>query len=285
MAKKKALGKGLRALIPETGAVAVREAGVRVVEVALDRIRPNPTQPRVTFGEEGIAELAASIKAQGVLQPVTLKRSGDGYHVVIGERRVRAARQAGLLTIPAVVREDVDNRQMLELALVENIQREDLPALELAEAYRLLQDEHGLTQQEIAARVGKSRETVANTMRLLGLPRLVKEYLASDRISAGHAKALLGLSSDRLQLHAAGMVLQRGLSVRQTEDLVRKVGRPARKPRKPLPVSAEISQSLAELQRKYATRVTLAQHGGRGRVEIHFYSEEELSRVLELLLA
>jgi ParB family chromosome partitioning protein len=285
MAKKKALGKGLRALIPEGGAAPYREVGARVVDVALDRIRPNPTQPRMTFADEGIAELAVSIKSQGVLQPVTLTRSGDEYHVVIGERRVRAARQAGLRTIPAVIKKDIDNRQMLEFALVENIQREDLPPLELAEAYRLLQDEHGLTQQEIAARVGKSRETVANTMRLLGLPRLVKEHLASGRISAGHAKALLGLSSDRLQLHVAGLVVQRRLSVRQTEDLVRKAERPVRKPRKPVPVSAEISQSLDELQRKYATRVTLARHGGRGRVEIHFYSDEELGRVLELLLS
>jgi ParB family chromosome partitioning protein len=285
MAKKKALGKGLRALIPEGRADALREPGPRVVEVELDRIAPNPTQPRTTFGEEGIAELAASIKSQGVLQPITLKRAENRYYVVIGERRVRAARQAGLRTIPAVVRDDVDDLGMLELALVENIQREDLPPLELAEAYRILQDEHALTQQEIARRVGKSRETVANTIRLLGLPRLIKEYLGSGEISAGHAKALLGLPSDRVRLQVARMVLQRRLSVRQTEDVVRKVGRPAGKPRKPAPVSADVAQMLDELQRKYATRVTLARHGGRGKLEIHFYSEEELSRVLELLLA
>ncbi len=285
MAKKKALGKGLRALIPEGRADALREPGPRVVDVELDRIAPNPTQPRTTFREESMAELAASIKSQGVLQPVTLKRAANRYYVVIGERRVRAARQVGLRTIPAVVRDDVDDHGMLELALVENIQREDLPPLELAEAYRILQDEHGLTQQEIARRVGKSRETVANTMRLLGLPRLIREYLGSGEISAGHAKALLGLPSDRLRLQVARMVVQRRLSVRQAEEVVRKAARPAGKPREPAPVSADVAQMLEELQRKYATRVTLAQHRGRGKLEIHFYSEEELGRVLELLLA
>ncbi len=284
MAKRKALGKGLRALIPEGRGDDVLEGGTRIVDVALDQIRPNPAQPRTTFNEEGIAELAASIKSQGVLQPVTLSRAGDTYYVVIGERRVRAARMAGLRTVPAVVRDDVDDRHMLELALVENIQREELPPLELAEAFKTLHEEHGLSQQEIAARVGKSRETVANTLRLLGLPRRIREYLALGRISAGHAKALLGLPSERRQLQAVQSVVAKRLSVRQTEMLVRKAERQPRKVRTPPSLSAELARLVDDLQRKYVTRVTLARQDGRGKVEIHFHSDEELSRLLELLL-
>ena len=284
-AKKKALGKGLRALIPEGGTDEILSAGPRVIDVDLDRIKPNPSQPRSTFSHEGIAELAASIRSQGVLQPVTLRRADGGYLVVIGERRVRAAREAGLRTIPAVVRDDVDDRRMLELALVENIQREDLPPLELAEAYRLLREDHGLSQQEIASRVGKSREAIANTLRLLGLPRRVKEYVASGTLTAGHAKALLGLSSARLQHAVARKVVERRLSVRQTEELVRKAVQPPRKTRRAEPLPAEFVRVVDELQTKYATRVTVTRQGTRGRVEIHYYSDEELSRVLELLLS
>jgi ParB family chromosome partitioning protein len=285
MVRRKTLGKGLRALIPEGDTATILAARARVVEVAVDRIRPNPRQPRSTVPEEGIAELAASIKSQGVLQPVTLARSGDQYFVVIGERRVRAARMAGLRTIPAMIRDEMDDRRVVELALVENIQREDLLPLELAEAYRVLQEEHGLSQQQIAARVGKSRVSVANTLRLLALPRSIQNLLTSGQITAGHAKALLGLSSDRLQLEVARKIVQKRLSVRQTEQLVRRAGRPGRGIRRVAPLSAELAQLLEELQAKYATRVTLARSGGRGKVEIHFYSDEELSRVLELLLS
>ncbi len=285
MARRKALGKGLRALIPEGDTAAVLAARARVVEVAVDQIKPNPRQPRSTVPEEGIAELAASIESQGVLQPVTLARSGDQYFVVIGERRVRAARMAGLRTIPALIRDDIDDRRVVELALVENIQREDLLPLELAEAYRVLQEEHGLSQEQIAARVGKSRVSVANTLRLLGLPSTVQEFLTRGEITAGHAKALLGLPSGRLQLEVARMVVQKRLSVRQTEQLVRRAGRPRREIRRAAPLAAELTQLLEDLQAKYATRVTLARSGGRGKVEIHFYSDEELTRVLELLLS
>ncbi len=280
MKRRRGLGRGLDALIP-----APAEG---VEEVDVDLIVPNPHQPRAAVDEESLVELAASIREHGVIQPLLVSASGaDGvYQLIAGERRLRAARLAGLTRVPVVVREAASG-ELLELALVENLQRRDLRPLEEAEAFRRLGQEFGMTQEAIAARVGRSRAAVANAVRLLSLGEDIKSSLALGVISEGHARALLGLDSDRARSEACRRVVEGGLNVRQTEELVRRwgVGGPSRRQggeaREKDPETAALETRVRDL---LGTKVELRRGGhGRGRLVLHFYSDEELEALLARL--
>jgi ParB family chromosome partitioning protein len=265
-----------------------------VLQVAIEDLLPDKKQPRQNFDDERIDELAASIKAKGVIQPILVRRDGEKFRIIAGERRWRAAGRAGLKTVPALVRE-VSERQAFELALIENIQRADLNPIEEAEAYRRLIEEHQLTQEACAERLGKDRSVIANGLRLLRLPDEVKTALASGALAMGHARALLGLADDEAIRKASAQVIDRGLSVRETEKLVRKAKGPAAKAPATEPdgsgdgeakASSPQVRSLEEqLQRALGTRVKLLDKGGgKGRIEIEFFSHEELERLLSRLL-
>ena len=281
--KRKALGKGLSALlpVPETEAPAPVEEGTPT-EVPIEALRPNPDQPRTTLDPARLAELAASLRQSGMVQPILVRRQGDAYQIVAGERRWRAAQQAGLATVPVVVREIPDER-LLEIALVENIQRQELSPLEEAQAYQRLQDELRLTQEELALRVGKERSTVANTLRLLRLPREVREFLGSGRLDAGHGRALLALEREDEQVALARESAQKGLSVREVERRVAL----ARAPRDAAAAKrADANTQAAEerLRAALGTRVQIARSGKGGQIRVAFTNEAELNRLFELLL-
>ena len=273
------LGRGLDALLPASPAGA--GAG-GVIELPVDAIVPNPAQPRHSIAEEELGELAASIRAHGVLQPVIVARAGAGYVLVAGERRWRAARQAGLATLPALIKE-VTPQERLELALVENLQRQDLTPLEEAAAYQQLIAEHGLTQEQVAARVGKSRAAVANALRLLQLAPAVREALLTGRITAGHARALLGCNDPVLQEALLAQVLAGDLSVRATEELVRRGGQ--RRPRPAAAPAAELAAVEQALRQALGTKVQLLRSRRGGRIVIHYYSDEELQALYERFVA
>ena len=275
---KTALGRGLDALIPEGGS--------EVVQIELGRIRPGAAQPRKVFAEAPLKELAASIREKGVLQPVIVSRGSDGgYELVAGERRVRAAKLAGLKSVPAILRQ-TDAEDALEVAIIENIQREDLGPIETAEAFELLVKRHGYTQEKLAARVGKERATVANYLRLLKLPPEVKKFVNSGDLSMGHARAVLGATGRAAQVALAAKIRRDGLSVRQAEELAG--GRPM--PGRPKRVaSAPSDPHVRDLQEKLirslGTKVRLRHKGKQGgSIEIQYYSLEELDRLLEVLL-
>jgi ParB family transcriptional regulator, chromosome partitioning protein len=276
--RQQGLGRGLAALIPQ------RANPTGSIEIAISRIRPNPRQPRQRIGQEELATLAASIVAHGVLQPILVIETIDGYQLVAGERRLRAAQLAGLDRIPAIVRQLAD-RDQLELALVENLQREDLGPLEEAHAFRSLVDEFGMSQEDIAARVGRARSTVANTLRLLDLDARVQASLVDGSISEGHARALGGLAVDQ-QSRVVATVVEQQLSVRQTEELVRRL----REPRQIAPETAprrlepELERVEEELRRALGTKVTLARSRRGGRIVIEYYSDEELGQLYDRLM-
>lgn len=278
---RRPLGRGLDALIPGAPKPVMPEiAGAgHEQQVAIDRIRANPRQPRTDFNEVALNELAASIRVQGIIQPLLVRPDGDGaYELVAGERRLRAARLAGLREVPIVVREASD-RESLELALIENIQRDDLSPLEEAAAYQRLLDDFGHTQEEIATRVGKSRPAIANTLRLLRLPEPIKREIARGRLSAGHARVLLSLESADAQLRASRQILARQLSVRDTEKLAggrRETERPAERDPHRTALERELAASLG-------TRVRILPRGRGGRIEIEYYSNEELHGLAERL--
>jgi ParB family chromosome partitioning protein len=246
-------------------------------------VSPNPHQPRQTISEDSLAELVASIREHGVIQPLVVTQVGDEYQLIAGERRWRAAQLAGLTTVPAIVKETTP-QQMLELALVENVQRADLNPLEEAGAYRQLMDEFGLTQEEVAERVGKSRTAVANTVRLLRLTNDVKEALAAERISEGHARALLALTNARLQRQALGIIEKRGLNVRQAEALVRQMQSEPEEPAPKAELSPQDQDAVERFQRRLGTKVNLVRAKKGGRLVIHFYSEEELQAIYESIV-
>lgn len=281
MAQRKGLGKGLDALIPGGAQAASVAGGVQQVEV--DAIRMNPRQPRVRFDQEELNELAASIREHGVIQPLIVSPNGDGTFVLVaGERRWNAAQRAGLRKVPVIVRQ-ASNQELLELALIENVQRADLNAMEEAEAYRQLAEDFGLSHDAIAKRVGKSRVAVTNTLRLLGLADAVKQALVDGKITEGHARALLTLSTQKAQAAALQTVLNLSMSVRQAEELVRKLTgvKPiqAKKPRR----NIHLEDVEKRLQRSLGTKVTL-KHGKKGgTVTIYYYSDEELDALLEKL--
>lgn len=278
--RKSGLGRGLEALIP---AVEEDAAGAAqgVLEVPLASITPNPHQPRAPIRDQELVELAASIEEHGIIQPLVVTRAPDGYHLIAGERRWRAARLAGLSTVPAVVREVVPS-EMLELALVENLQRADLNPLEEATAYRQLVEEFGYTQEQVARRVGKSRVAISNTLRLLKAARPVQEALLADRISEGHARALLGLEQTEAQEAALKMVLKRGLNVRQTEELVRRLLGLRVEERRPTRVMSPETRALeSRFREALGTKVSLTRGEQGGRLVIYFYSDEELDALYE----
>ncbi len=273
------LGRGLSALIPQAVASAPGPA-----EIPLDQIERNPHQPRTSFAEEPLAELAASIAAHGVLQPILVTETLDGYRLVAGERRLRAAQMAGLERIPAVIRQ-AGERDQLELALVENLQRADLNAMDAARAYRQLRDLFGMTNEAIADRVGKARPTIANTMRLLDLIQEVQDAIEAGRISEGHGRALLGLAP-LAQREILALAISRGLSVRQVEELARRLRDgtgPVRATTPARPADAEIERVEDDLRRALGTKVRLARSRRGGRIIIEWYSDEELGRLYERL--
>jgi ParB family chromosome partitioning protein len=280
MSKRSGLGRGLEALIP-----AADETAGGMVQVPIAAISPNPMQPRTALDPEALAELAASIREHGLIQPLVVTRQGpERYQLIAGERRWQAARLAGLSTVPAIVKE-ASPQQVLELALVENIQRADLNPLEEAAAFRQLVDEFGLSQEQVADRVGKSRVAVTNTLRLLRLPPEIKQALADGSIQEGHARALLGLPASPAQLAALKLVLSRGLNVRQTEELVRRLTAGPRPETAGQPVPPETRSLEEQLRARLGTKVQLFRNRqGRGRVVIHFYSEEELDAIYNAIV-
>ncbi|NIS80885.1 MAG: ParB/RepB/Spo0J family partition protein [Anaerolineales bacterium] len=282
MARKRGLGKGLDALIP-TGDEPPPSGGI--LQVSIDDIQPNPRQPRSDFDEEGLKALSDSIRAHGILQPliVTPDAEGEGYVLVAGERRWQAARKAGLTSIPVLVRQ-VDEQQRLEWTLVENLQRTDLNPLEAAEGYRQLVDEFGLSHQEIAERVGKSRTAISNTLRLLKLSAAARNALTEGEIREGHARALLSLSSTKAQSAALRTVLQRSLSVRQTEELVRRLSGERKTAAPPAKKTPEEIALEDQLRQELGTKVTLKRSQRGGSIIIHYYSDEELNTLIERLL-
>jgi ParB family chromosome partitioning protein len=270
-----ALGRGLDSLI------RVEDTPT---SLPVDKLRPNRWQPRTEFSDEGLDELAESIRAQGIVQPlVVTTRDREIYTIVAGERRWRAARRAGLEQVPVVVREVTGDRELLELALVENLQRADLNPIEEAEAFRSLQESFGLGQEEIGRRVGRSRVAITNTLRLLNLPDEVQDLLRSGRLTSGQARPLLALSSAEEQVRLATRAAESSMSARQLEELVRPPEKRARKAQRRLdPNDAAAAENLT---RRLQTRVEIARRGAGGTVRLHFHSEEELIRLYDLLLA
>jgi ParB family transcriptional regulator, chromosome partitioning protein len=278
--KKRGLGRGLDALIEKVEEKKPDE-GVRTLPLA--RLHPNRFQPRSQFDESGIEELAESIRAQGIVQPLVVTPEGEGWAIIAGERRWRAARRAGLESVPVVVREVADDRELLELALVENLQRSDLNPIEEAEAYAVLQERFGLSQEEVAARVGKARTTVTNSLRLLRLPAEVRELMLAGQLTAGQARPLLAIASQEEQTALAERAVREGLSARDLERLAAAPPRPKlKKPDRP----AEVHTVAAEekLTRRLQTRVEIRRQGKGGHLRIHFHSEEELMRLYDVLI-
>jgi ParB family chromosome partitioning protein len=270
------LGRGLDALIPGR-----EERGV--LQIALDRVERNPNQPRTAFDEEQLGELAASIAVHGILQPIIVRPLADGgYQLIAGERRLRAARLAGLETIPAITRDTDDGETSLELALIENIQREDLNAIETALAYRELIDHFGLTHQAVARQVGKSRVAISNSLRLLDLADETRQAIVDGRISEGHGRALAAITIGELQRAVLAVVLERGLSVRQTEELVRRK-REEQPTRERRSLSHDLQDLEAQLRGVLATKVGIVRTRRGGRLVIDFYSDEELDRLYSII--
>lgn len=284
--KSKGLGKGLGALLSSDAVIASDQRAI--VELPINDVSPNRAQPRKDFAEDKLQELAASIQSDGIIQPLIVTRLGEGnYQIVAGERRWRAARIAGLKTVPCIIR-DLGEEEILRQALIENIQREDLNPIETAQGLKRLQDEHNMTQEELSTNVGKSRPAVANLLRLLNLSDTVQDLVADGSLSAGHARALLGLTQTAMQDEAATIVVERGLSVRDTEALVRKLNAP------PKPVveteEDETAYRLAcrsveeKLAQALGSKVKVRDNKGKGKVVIDYYSLEDLDRIIDLIV-
>ena len=280
--EKRALGKGLSALIPERE--DFQENRESVLRIPLSKITTNKYQPRIEFNKEKLEELINSIKEKGVVQPVLVRKLHDGYELIAGERRLRAVTKLGMETIPAIVK-DVADIDMLELSLIENIQREELNPIEEAYAFQKFITDFNFTQEKIATALGKDRSTIANTIRLLALPKKIQELISKGSITAGHAKAILALPTENDQLRVCNLVVKKGLSVRETETLVlRKASGDGEK--KPV-ISKD--QSLVDienqLQHLFGTRVKILQSKKRGKIEIEYYSSEDLNRILDVFSA
>lgn len=278
----KRLGRGLDALIPSLN---ISEDD-KVIEIPLAQLRANPYQPRKTFNEESIQELAASIKEHGVIQPIIVRSVLKGYEIIAGERRFRASQVSGLATIPAVVRKFSD-QQVMEIALIENVQREDLNAMEQAIAYQALIDQFKLTQEELSVKVGKSRSHIANFLRLLQLPEDIKQYVSRGTISMGHARAIAGVKDDKKKKELAQITIEKQWSVRELEEAIQKLEEPREKEsakpkvRKKDPYMEEVEENLRSIFRTTVKIKAQPQH--KGKIEFAYYSKDDLERILELL--
>ncbi len=278
--EKKALGRGISALIPPKE--AVYGSGESVLQIPTSQIRTNKYQPRVEFNKEKLEDLINSIREKGVVQPVLVRKTTSGYELIAGERRLRAVKSLGVEKIPAIVK-DVADVDMLEISLIENIQREELNPIEEAAAFQRFITDFDFTQEKIAKVLGKDRSTIANTIRLLGLPKKIQDYISKGAITAGHAKALLGLPTENDQLRVSNLIIKRGLSVRETESLVaRRSSATTRKAESGK--DQNIIDIETQLQQIFGTRVKIFHGKKRGRIHIEYYSNEDLNRILEMLI-
>lgn len=294
MAKRKALGRGINALISESvdegeqAAHAVDTSNTGIREIALTDIRPNPYQPRLVFEEGALEDLVRSIKEKGVLSPVMVRSAAGGFELISGERRWRASREAGKTTIPAIIRENLSDTEMLELALIENIQREDLNAVETAKSYQSLINAYGYSQEKIALKVGKERSTVANFLRLLKLPERVQALIMAGDISMGHARALLAVKAERELLHLADQIVRKGLSVRAVEKMIKiATSGNAKKKSKDKALSGSRNHRFTAIEngmkQALGTKVSVADKGDAGTIQIEYFSAEEFERISELI--
>lgn len=278
---KIALGKGLDALIPDYPKPLVK-GEKNLVQIKMDKIKPNPYQPRGKFDKHRMEELTLSIKEKGIIQPVVVRRVGDQFELVAGERRFLAAQKLGMEQLPALVMEKLSKEGMLELSLIENLQREDLNPIDQAKGYRRLLEECGLSQRQLSERISKDRSSIANTLRILNLPRAIQDLIANGEISEGHARAILSLSGEKEQITLSKHIIRDGLSVRKTEELV--YGSKGRSKRsKPKGPSSEFPEVENSLKQFFGTKVRVVQRKKGGKIEIEFYSDEDLSRILEFL--
>ncbi len=275
---KIALGRGLEALIP-TGVSDAAGGKGEMKRLPLDAIAPNPHQPRKSFDQEKLAELAESFKSRGMLQPILVKKEGAGYMLVAGERRFRAAKLAGMTTAPALVIEEIEPTEMLQIALVENLQREDLNPIETAQAYQSLLDDCGLTQAQLAERVGKNRASIANTLRLLTLPTNIRDLIAEGKLTEGHARAILSVSDPAMRERIASRIISETLSVRQAEDMTRQGKRRRLTVRRKSPA---LEEAETFLKQTLGTAVKIVPGLKKGRIEIEYYGDEDLNRLLDL---
>ncbi len=284
--KQTGLGKGLDALFPDIGVVEDVGLGKDYFECGIEKIRPNPYQPRRAFSSEDMTELADSIRTHGILQPLLVRMAEDeSYELIAGERRLRASKMAGLESVPVVIRK-IQDKEMLEFSIIENIQRENLNAMEEAEAYQRLLDEFGLTQENVAERVGKSRSAVANFLRLNHLEEEVKSALRSEVISMGHARALLGADNTAVQRKALQMITAGRLSVRETEKLIKRLNEERAKVVDPVqmqPNDIHYASIQEDLGRFFGTKVKVMRRGKKGKLEIEFYGDEDFDRILSLI--
>ena len=280
--KRVALGKGLGALIPEIGP----EESKRLFYCGIEEIIPNRSQPRKYFDESKLQELADSIKEKGVLEPLIVRKVEQGYELIVGERRWRAAQKAGLKEVPVLVKE-AEGREVLELSLIENLQREDLNPVEEADAFRRLMEEFGISQGELGTRLGKDRTTIANALRLLRLPPEVRDYLLEKKITPGHARAVLSLETEERQKELCGLIIRKGLSVREAEALAK---RWTERQRRATPASSrndlesQLNSLMNSLRQHLGTKVHITQRGKKGKIEIEYYSFEDLGRIIDTIL-
>jgi ParB family chromosome partitioning protein len=281
--KRMALGKGLGALLPEFGQAEPKT----LLYCGIEEIIPNRSQPRKHFDESKLQELAESIKEKGILEPLIVRKTDQGYELIVGERRWRAAQKAGLKEVPVVVKE-AERREALEISLIENLQREDLNPVEAAEAFKHLIEEFKISQEDLSKRIGKDRTTIANTLRLLKLPIEIRNQLLQNRITSGHARAILSLESKEKQKELCALIIKKGLSVREAEGLAK---RWSEKPKKSITVvkkKGDLESQLNSLQdslRKYlGTKVQINRKGNRGKIEIEYYSHQDLERIVEAIL-
>lgn len=286
MSKKRGLGRGINALIPDMGAGAILEANESIAQINIEEIRANPLQPRKIFSEDELRELADSIKEKGVLQPLLVSLDAAGYELIAGERRLRAAHKAGLSTVPVIIKKVAESERH-EIALIENIQRKDLNVLEEAGGYQTLIERYDYTQETVSKKLGKNRTVITNALRLLKLNKNIKQDLINNRISMGHARAYLGLESAAGQQELHRIVLKKGLSVRQTEALTKKLKEDKTvKKQKGGESPAEKAQNefiIDELRKRFATKVRILRKGERGKIIIEFYSNAEFDKIYDLL--
>ncbi len=289
--KNRGLGKGLEALF-NSSEIDTKEISIEKTEeseqkgisfIDINEIKPNQNQPRKVFDEEKLGELADSIKEHGLIQPVILRKAEKGYEIVAGERRWRACRKAGLKEIPCIIREFTDEQNML-IAIIENMQREDLNPIEEAEGLNQMITSFGMTQEQVSKSVGKSRPYITNALRLLKLPTEIREMLSMDQLSAGHARAIAGISDTEKQIRIAEYAVKEGLSVREIEKLIKEESAPKKKAsRKKAEKSADVIKVEDDLKQIMGTKVSLSQSGRKGKIEIEYYSRDELERLIEML--